>query len=498
MTCARMLCFALTATSPLSAQLVLAQHQVPPGTEFGARVASVGDLDADGYDDFAVTDPTNVDSVVRAFSGQDATPLYDIPFTQNSNRLEVVGIDDTDDDAVGDLVVLGTEELHCISGVDGTFRWLRRSTDPFEVAANLGDYDGDGHGDIAVIDDNGTVRLLSGVDGTELAPQFSVPGTTSNGFKHMTPLGDLTGDGKTELAVGAGRGFAWVMRINLGVVWRTIALPQNDLVTNAFVGSDIDGDGVSEIVMANQDRRVRIYDAVLGALRTEFSYEDFLSGDPAEGLAAVGDLNEDGTVDIALGGEQSGDYGAVAAFCGASGRTLWTFEGYPPFTKLGAGVAGIGDQDDDGFVDVAISSHRLEGHGVITLSGRILASVADGGGACGGGPFLPELGTTRWRIGESSTIVCRDGPPGAQNTLCFSLRPEAPTYLGASTCFAGIDLDGWVGLFNTPQSDWELTLGVPDVPQLAGIEVALQTVHWPTVSPLGIDLSNALWLRVGY
>lgn len=120
------------------------------------------------------------------------------------------------------------------------------------------------------------------------------------------------------------------------------------------------------------------------------------------------------------------------------------------------------------------------------------------GGACGGGPFLPQLGMSRPILGQTATVSLLHGPPAVNGVLAFSLQPPWPTYLGASTCTAGFDLGTGVALYLPTQPTWSLALPLPHVPQLAGIPIALQCFYSPTNGALGMDLSNAAWARIGF
>ena len=200
-----------------------------------------------------------------------------------------------------------------------------------------------------------------------------------------------------------------------------------------------------------------------------------------------------------VGASDRSAYGAAIAFSGRTGAALWSQGGWAGFSGCGTALAALGDVDGDGFHDVAVGCPGALPSGAwIVVSGRPLADVTQLGGACGGGPFLPQLGATRPVLGQIVTIALRDGPSGSNGLLAFSARPGTPTYLGASTCTAHFDLGNWVMLLATVQPQWTLGVPVPNAPQLAGIEFALQSFYSATGGPTGIDLSNGLAARIGY
>jgi hypothetical protein len=104
---------------------------------------------------------------------------------------------------------------------------------------------------------------------------------------------------------------------------------------------------------------------------------------------------------------------------------------------------------------------------------------------------------TRPIIGQSVTVEGRDAP-AAPGTLALSLQPALPTNMGAVGCDAWFDVRNWVILNQTTTPAWTLQVPLPNAPQLAGFALALQAFYVPTASPIGYDLTNALWARLGY
>ena len=221
--------------------------------KFGQSVASLGDLDGDGVGDLAVG------------------VLEDDDGGFNRGAVWVLFLN-TD----------GTVKAHQkISDTQGGFTGILGDGDDFGVsAASLGDLDGDGVGDLAVgafLDDDGGYRhgaawvLLLNTDGTVKAHQKI--SDTQGGFtgildnedslgSSVTSLGDLDGDGLTDLAVGApgdddggtNRGAVWVLFLDGvpncaadidgdGDIDAEDFFAYLDLFANGDDGADIDGDG---------------------------------------------------------------------------------------------------------------------------------------------------------------------------------------------------------------------------------------------------------------
>ena len=133
-------------------------------------------------------------------------------------------LDDFDGDGVPELAVSGTEDLgfdearargyvQVLSGVSGVILWERQGVrgDQFGVSVEaLGDVDGDGFTDIAVggpqgafvSDGPGFLRVFSGVDGTQLL-ELSAGPSLMLFARSITALGDVNGDSKPDFAVGS-------------------------------------------------------------------------------------------------------------------------------------------------------------------------------------------------------------------------------------------------------------------------------------------------------
>jgi hypothetical protein len=268
---------------------------------------------------------------------------------------------------------------------------------------------------------------------------------------------------------------------------------------------DLDGDGRREVVYMRGNQTVgngtlgtaAVYGSN-GTLRftvgAVWGYETGVR--PA--ATAVGDLDLDGFVDFAQA--HYATTGAVKVCSGRTGAELWELRGTSPF-YLGGGLAGLGDVDGDGHGDLVIASNGMapgfpERWQIV--SGKVLAEAQPQGGACGAGPFFPRLGASRPVLGQTLTISGLDGPPNVGGVLVWSLRPVYPTPLGASSCAALFDLGSGQLLSPLTQPQWTLPLPLPLVPQFAGLEIALQSWYAPTGGPLGYDLGNGVWARLGW
>jgi hypothetical protein len=302
--------------------------------QFGAAIANIGDLDLDGIIDLAVGAPRDDDggtdrgAVWILFMNDDGTVDIEQKISNDEGKLSLIDVLD-DDDQFGSAV------------------------------AELGDLNGDGILDIAVgaplDDDGGTDRgavwiLFLNADGTV---QFTQKISDSEGFFNsfledndqfgtaIANIGDLNNDLLPEIAVGAiGDDEGGTDR---GAVW-ILSLAANGTVNNVQKVSDTSGDFIGTL----QDG-------------------DFFGSS----IAGIGDLDADGIEDVAVGaiGDDEGgvDRGAVWVLLMNLDNTV-RFEqkisesngnfngGLNDNDHFGSSVAGIGDYNGDGIIDIAVGA----------------------------------------------------------------------------------------------------------------------------------------------
>lgn len=196
------------------------------------------------------------------------------------------------------------------------------------------------------------------------------------------PVGDLDGDGVSDLAVTApwfdAPGFANAGRVSL-FSGRTGALIDTieGLFAGEFLGAsvsgpgDLTGDNVPDMLVgsfgdpfgsANTASRVRLYSGVDRSI--VWTFNGLAPGDRA-GFASGGvldDVNGDGVNDVLIGANgadiPASLAGAVHVVSGANGTLIRTHTGTGGVQAMGVGVASLADLDADGVRDYAIAAQR--------------------------------------------------------------------------------------------------------------------------------------------
>ena len=221
---------------------------------------------------------------------------------------------------------------------------------------------------VTMFNPNGTVRFAVQPFGS----------TYTAGVRVAT--GDVTGDGVPDVVAGTEAGAARAVVID----GRTGAVRPGSVFSNSgYTGlvevavGDVTGDGVADIAIGTNEgtARVRVY---RGGDFVKLADLKPLAGPSYQGRArvALADVNRDGRADLVVSGLYA-DGTHVAVIGGSSlGSGLTPAPAAPGFVLSGAGfAAGVnlaaGDVDGDGYADLVFGS-AFGGSRVLALSGRDL------------------------------------------------------------------------------------------------------------------------------
>jgi hypothetical protein len=373
---------------------------LPRRSGLGSSVALIGDVDGDGVDDLAV----------GAYGD-----ITDGRASSNRGAIHVLMMNT--DGSVRD----STKITNNFGGGPPLSGW-----DEFGIAvAGLGDLNGDGIPDLAIGargDDTGGDRrgavyvVFLSDDGS--AKSYTKIASETGGGPLLTDvgwfggsianLGDVDGDGVTDLAVGAQNdeaegpfvnsftGATYVLFMNPdGSVKRSTKIADDvnggsSFGVGDFFGAsvaglgDFDGDGVPDLVVGALGDRHSYESAgtlhVLflepdGGVKSAVKIGNGLNGGPefedvehfAASVANLGDVDGDGVVDLAVGATAVDDLrGAVCVLLLNADGSVKSFrritsvsgEGLPFEEQhwFGTSVAGVGDWNGDGVTDLAVGA----------------------------------------------------------------------------------------------------------------------------------------------
>ncbi len=440
----KLLLLAACSTLPVQGAAEFAFDLLPEADsqQLGATFAAAGDVNGDGITDVAIADPGYraegqlASGAVFITSGADGTPLRTY-LPESSVGSQYFGTAVAALDANGDGVT--------------------------DIAVGCPGYSGStGYG-------TGTVRVFSGTDGSLLSTGYGLLGSQYGGV--IANAGDQNGDGCDDLYVGAAyafsnRGAVFVQSGADGSILRTI---QADITFTMFASSiatvgDIDGDGKPDLAVGAPGYRVS--GAYLGRVLLIRSSDSVTAtqvvgtgASPRFGytLASVADANGDGIADLLVG-----TYSGGGAFL-LSGADLSTLKdlsvtGLPSFQAVNVG-GGV-DFDDDGVEDYLIGSPALNTATTPNASGGVrIISGADSSvlfeqlateaftGLGMGMKTLPDFG---FAFGESSLADAETGGRGIGHFWSVSHDDTPPPPVDTDGDGITDDVDSVVNSIMTP------------------------------------------------
>ncbi|MFA6233455.1 MAG: T9SS type A sorting domain-containing protein [Bacteroidota bacterium] len=355
-------CLVAQSSSPIEALdapdytleiLAIIRHEDHPG--FGYWAAPLGDLNGDGYDDFAIA---SISDTTFIFLGGD--PVDPEPDFFVLGGAEGLAAGDFNGDGKADIVT-STGTMYPI--LDPELR-----------------------GKVRVYLNTGGMPPYSGeADRTIIGEPSTLNGHTSSPYHSGVFTADMNGDGNSDLLylsrirldpVATGR-----MNLILGGAgvltrepYQFLARPRGAfaIFAETYMTGDLNGDGCDELVLFGSDvdtmRNKRVYemDVYLGNRAGVFGTPDITNRDdsawvPAKQVSSISDLDGDGCGDI-INGQTTTMFGAVHLFRGSPAltlhRSIWLSDSipnqFPEFYVYPTLVSPIGDMNGDGYDDCII------------------------------------------------------------------------------------------------------------------------------------------------
>ena len=530
--------------------VVLAEGKLvsPDGAPFGADMVRIGDQDGNGVDDLVVGEPLDDDE------GPDRGAIWTLFMEADGS----IGSTQKISDARGNFIGL-------------SFNTALDDQDRFGTAvAWLGDLDGDGNEDVAVgapgDDDGGQSKgavYVMFLRANGRVKDYQKISTQHGGFTGslqpfdgfgagLAALGDLNQDGTTDLAVGAPgdvTSFGTVHVLYLqpdGTVLADVPIERFDVAYNGslFPGNgfgssitalgDLNGDcipdfasgspgglrsGGVQIVFLRRNGTVKS-SVELSAVDDESPLVPFLDDLDEFGasVAAIGDVNASGSVDLAVGapGDDDGatDAGAVyTLFLNPDGSiadlqkisaTAGGLVGGPAGgDRFGSSLAALGLFDEDLLLDLAVGAEGDDTLGTdlgaihqLYLDGSPLVATATPRNGLGINPtclstlVTPEIGTT------FEVLVDTSGHPGANLSAVVVydqpssgiVRSFGELLVDVTSCRYLVTMQASAGGTDVHQ------IAIPDDSGLIGLSAEMQAVIFGGAGP---EVCNALGLRIG-
>jgi hypothetical protein len=331
-------------------------------------------------------------------------------------------------------------------------------------AIAVGDFNGDGLPDAAVLGGSSGLAILRGTAGGFATPTtFSIVGTA-------IASGDFDGDGKVDLAV-AGSGSLTILKGNGDGTFQTASTVTGGPAPVSLSAVDLNGDGNPDLVIADNGNNGfggAVYVAINqggGVFQTPVNVFSGLY--PGFG---IGDVNGDGKLDLVVSGQNGSGGNQVSWLAGNGNGTFQAPISISSNSDVFINTIVVKDFNGDGNADLVLPHQYgvttfLAGNGdgtfsaetpFLTTGAPIFAQTADLNGdgkpdlIVGGLTITPLLNVTtaNFPCQLSSTVL---QPSGAGGNITVTIN--------SGSCALGVtNLPSWITVASTNASSVTLTI----------------------------------------
>src|SRR6266545_4991851 len=281
------------------------------------------------------------------------------------------------------------------------------ATGPNPRAVATGDLNGDGKLDLAVanLNSNSVSVLLNTIAPGAATQNFAAKQDFATGAGPVSvTVGDLNGDGKLDLVVANFNSNNVSVLLNTTAPGAaTLSFDKHDVATSEgpiyVTTGDLNADGKLDLAVVDllvNTVSVLLNTTAAGAATPSFApKQDFATGDGPLSVA-LGDLNGDGKLDLAVANFNSSNVTVLLNTTAPGGATS-SFSGIQDFaTGDGAAFVTMGDLNGDGRLDLAVANFVFDTVSVLlntTSAGATTASfAANQEVATGTGPIFVTVG----------------------------------------------------------------------------------------------------------
>jgi uncharacterized repeat protein (TIGR01451 family) len=310
---------------------------------------------------------------------------------------------------------------------DGTLSASVFYATPMSRIIRVGDVNNDGRADVVGLDwgSNNVAVFLQNAGGTlNPAMMYSAP----HGGYNDLDLGDVNGDGLTDIVVMSGQGFL----PNVVVLSQKATGGFNPAVsysvapgvlTSGVAVGDVNGDGRNDIVVTyggnNPNSKIGVFHQnAAGGLDPVVSLDSLDIPESVE----IADVNRDGRADIIV---LHGGWNQAGVYLQNADGSLQAEELYsiPYASSYNPQGLALGDFNGDGVPDIAIADYN---HGLVTLMHTASADIVTTASAS---PDPLSIGGTL----TYNVSISNQGPDAARNVLVSASVPSGVEIASASS-----------------------------------------------------------------